>query len=348
MSNELIDDVTAVDAGRHPGSQDDGWFVAVRASGRTGWYGPVRRAVAVCARTVVAPRARGLPVDDHQRLLRRFAEATSRPCRELSWAIGAVDCAMWDLRATAAGVSVAALLAREAPSDAVPAYASWLRLDVGDPDSAAQVAATATQGWAFTKWGLRAEPHTDTSMEADRLTALASCAWEAAGAAVAFDALGTWTPALAAAFAASTPPAGLVWVEDPSGDPDDPACTAITASGLPLAIGERLLLGQQPQGLLAARPRALTVDVVGCGGITRATELLDVAKAHGIPMYPHGRSLIPALHLAAAHPEVIPAVEYQVQWEPGRQQLRAHSAPDHRGRIALPDTAGLGASPRSL
>src|SRR2546428_474443 len=88
---------------------------------------------------------------------------------------------------------------------------------------------------------------------------------------------------------------------------------------------------QSRQRWLALKPRAFTLDVVGCGGLTRAVELLEQACVAGIPIFPHGRSLIPAVHLAAAYPHAVTAAEYQLQWEPTRQLLYAEPWQPMRG-----------------
>ncbi|WP_338014366.1 enolase C-terminal domain-like protein [Streptomyces sp. CB02009] len=65
------------------------------------------------------------------------------------------------------------------------------------------------------------------------------------------------------------------------------------------------------------------------------------------PVFPHGRSLMPGLHLAAARPDRVLAVEYRQQWEPGRQHLHAHPVEPDCGHLTLPTAPGLGAAPRS-
>ncbi|AYF30428.1 hypothetical protein CSH63_23865 [Micromonospora tulbaghiae] len=101
------------------------------------------------------------------------------------------------------------------------------------------------------------------------------------------------------------------------------------------------------QAMLDLRPRAFTFDVVACGGLTRAVDLVAAAAARGIPVYPHGRSFVPAIHLAAAHPGAVPAVEYRLQWEPGRQQRYALPWRPTKDVITIPRSPGLGAAPRS-
>src|SRR5207342_1254902 len=90
----------------------------------------------------------------------------------------------------------------------------------------------------------------------------------------------------------------------------------VLANRLPVATGERLLVNHDPEGVLALRPHAFTFDVVACGGLTRAAQLTAAARAADIPVFPHGRSFVPAVHLAAAFPHAVSAVEYRLQWEP--------------------------------
>jgi L-alanine-DL-glutamate epimerase-like enolase superfamily enzyme len=122
----------------------------------------------------------------------------------------------------------------------------------------------------------------------------------------------------------------------------------LAATGLPLAVGERMLIGDDDARLIElVRPAAFTLDVVGCGGLTRAVELVAVARKAGVPVYPHGRSLVPAVHLAAAFPDAVVAVEYQLAWEPVRRSLFAGSWLPQFGQLRLPSTPGLGTTPRS-
>ncbi|WP_338933189.1 enolase C-terminal domain-like protein [Streptomyces netropsis] len=90
-------------------------------------------------------------------------------------------------------------------------------------------------------------------------------------------------------------------------------------SSLPMAFGERVTSTAHAHRLLArCRPAAFTFDVAWCGGITEAMRLLSLAQAHDVPVHLHGRTFMPAVHLAAAFPRAAGAVEYQVMWEPRR------------------------------
>jgi L-alanine-DL-glutamate epimerase-like enolase superfamily enzyme len=202
--------------------------------------------------------------------------------------------------------------------------------------------------WSFTKWGLRLPSGGSPDQAAAVMArALRLCSRET-GTPLAVDAVGTWTVAVAMAFARHVDTSSLVWLEDPLPRHDLQAYGRLAGTGVPLAVGERASVEDDAAELIGrVKPRALTVDVVGCGGLTRAVQILHVAQARHTPVYPHGRSLVPGLHLAAAFPEIIPAVEYRLQWEPRRQHLYDVPIQPDQGRLQLPDSPGLGTTPRS-
>ncbi|MGH3905509.1 MAG: enolase C-terminal domain-like protein [Pseudonocardiaceae bacterium] len=339
-----IERISILDLRELAGPGDDYLFVGVHGGGRTGWYGPVSALVARCA-SALTDAACERAITDHPALHRalRVAVADRRDATG-SWAIGAVDCAAWDLHAQLAGVPVARLLAPSA-DDRVALYASWLRLDLTNGHAAADVDKVGQDGWLFTKWGLRRAPGCGAEAEADRLSAGVDLAVSTLGRAAAFDALSTWDLRLARRFAARVDVSMLHWLEDPLGGLDTPGHQELAAR-LPLALGERMLVGDDPAAMLALRPAAFTLDVIGCGGLTRAVELITAAHTAAIPAFAHGRSLLPALHLAAAFPHAMPAVEYQLQWMPRRQLLYASPRQPIQGHIQLTDAPGLGATPR--
>jgi len=321
-------------------------FVAVHAAGHTGWYGPMAEAYGPAAEQF-GEAVIGEPVTGHRRVGQMLRSACDPGDKAHSWAAGAIDCAIWDLHGRLAGVPVAALLAAS-PASAVLAYASWLRLDVFDRGNMGAVAATAAHPWQFTKWGLRVDDPDAASVRATGLAAAASRSARRAGGQVALDALGTWTPQLVEAFADQVDPSTLMWLEDPLPRHNLDQYRVLAATGLPFAVGERLLAGDDPAKLIdVVRPAAFTLDVVGCGGLTRAIDLVALAGSAGVPVYPHGRSLVPAVHLAAAFPDTVVAVEYQLQWEPVRRSLYAESWLPHLGQLRVPATPGLGVTPRS-
>ncbi len=344
----LIDKIDVVDLRKYVGPGDDGLFVAAYAAGRAGWYGPVSEASGRYVQALLSHAAAGASATEHRALNDVLRNAAGQRCDQaVSWAIGAVDCAVWDLHGRLTDQPVASLIASE-PAPEVRAYASWLRLDICDSRNADAVARTAYDCWAFTKWGLRRGVLADPADEAARLVCAARRVAEVAGERIALDALGTWDRALTLAFADQTDPSTVLWLEDPLPGTSLDGYREISTSGVPLAIGERLLIDDDGASLIdAVQPVAFTIDVVGCGGLTRAVDLVATASAADVPVFPHGRSIVPAVHLAAAFPDTVAAVEYRLQREPSRQRLYTEPWSPMHGTIRLPSAPGLGVTPRN-
>ncbi|MDG4793483.1 enolase C-terminal domain-like protein [Micromonospora sp. WMMD1082] len=326
---------------------EDSTFVALRAAGTTGWYGPVTAEIGRYVEAILAHTALGKPVDDHRGLHAALRRATRADTGTVaSWAVGAVDCAAWDLHSLLVQVPVAHLLGATLQRR-VPLYASWLGLDVAGRAPNEAVERVSRDGWQFTKWGLRRNPAAeDRATEAIRLAAAVKAVAATLVQEAAFDAVFSWDPAFTSLFLDRLDPASVRWLEDPLPE-CDLGIYRVLAMRAPLAVGERLLLHADAQAVLNVRLRAFTLDVVACGGLTRAVELVTTARRLGVPVYPHGRSFVPAVHLAASYPDAVAAVEYRLQWEPIRQQRYAQPWLPTRGEIIVPNSPGLGATPRS-
>ncbi|MEU9079656.1 enolase C-terminal domain-like protein [Kitasatospora sp. NPDC048538] len=342
-----IDKVETMLVGAGAAAGDDTVFVTVHGGGRTGWYGPVSEPVGRAV-DALSYAAIGHLVTDHDGHRARLQVAAGGLVGSVAeWAVGAVDCALWDLHGRLADRPVADLLAPPASRSSVPAYASWLRVDLSGPPAPGVPTQVADEGWAFTKWGLRRRPDATTATEASHLLQSVDRAAEILGKGFAVDAVGTWSPELATAFAKRFDNPALTWLEDPLPEHYLRIYHRLANAGLPVAVGERLRPDEDlPMLFDQVRPKALTIDVVGCGGLTRAVEITAAARKVGVPVYPHGRSMVPGIHLAAAFPDAVPAVEYRRQWEPRRQTLYAEPwTPDH-GHLPSPRTPGLGTQPR--
>lgn len=332
----ICDDVAVFDAAAsamHP--SDDHHFVALHGRHLTGWYGPVPQQLADRA-VRLAARLRGhhLTSETLPALLAAIAPAdTDRAARA---ALGVVDAAIWDLLGRAAGVPVADLLA-DRPVRAVPAYASWLSLDAAHPRNHNAVADLAAENWTHTKWSLRAAGQPNPVELGERLAAITA----AAGTTIAVDAVGTWDHATVEHLQAASP-GDLAWLEDPL-----PAGHAPITTGVPVALGEH---ATHPAGLLDLarrhRPAALTPDVLWLGGIEATRSALHTLGPAAPPIWLHGRAIAPALHLAAAHPDLIHGVEYQHHWWPRRMALFAEPIAVEPGQLTVPDRPGLGPTPK--
>jgi L-alanine-DL-glutamate epimerase-like enolase superfamily enzyme len=342
---ERIIDVQVRDLSAQAGPGDWGHFVGVDTGTATGWYGPVSAEVARYVKQNLTRCVVGLGVADHETITAALRACPTRDARESvprSWAIGAVDCAAWDAHGVLSGQPVAQLLSATSVSD-VSLYASWLSVDTGRPDMADVVRRVAEQEWRFTKWSLRRH---DGRTPDDLVRQMAAVS-TAADASCAFDALWTWNEAFLVEVERRLPdPSAVRWIEEPLATH---GASSKLRGRLPLALGERLGIDDDATEILATDNLAvLALDVVGCGGLTNAVRLASAAADAGVPVMPHGRSFTPGLHLAAAFPHTVPAVEYQLQWEPRRQALYDRVLHPAYGAVHLDGVAGLGTHPRSV
>ncbi|MFI5804451.1 enolase C-terminal domain-like protein [Streptomyces sp. NPDC051561] len=341
----VIDKVSVVrltdqQAGRYADG-DSRYAVVVEAGGVSGSFGPVDELPAALIATGWGQAARGLPVADHDQLAGVLLQRLGTHSAGLGrWALGALDCAVWDLHGRLADLPVAALLTRT-PADRVPVYASWLSLDLASVGASAAVRRTADEEYAFTKWSLGAQ---DAQQVADQV--MRARDW--AGEPVALDAKGSWDGELAGKVGSLLPEDAVHWVEDPLADTDRAAYTALmSSSALPVAYGERVPHTGAARDLLHhCPPLAFTFDVVWCGGITQARTWMRMAAERGVPVHLHGRAFVPAVQLAAAYPRAAGAVEYQVVWEPRRQRALTATLSPSGGAVAVPQRPGLGVEVR--
>ncbi|MER5813739.1 enolase C-terminal domain-like protein [Streptomyces californicus] len=317
---------------------DSRFAVLVEAGGAVGAFAPVDELPAALIATRLGQSALHHPVADHNGLLHRLLAELGPHAPGLGrWAVGALDCAVWDLHGRLADLPVAALLS-DRPVRHVPVYASWLSLNLNTESAGEAVKATADEGFAFTKWALR-------DAEAREIAQLAEQAARWAGQSVAVDALGTWGHLRTTEVAPLLAPETVRWVEDPLARTDRTAYTRLRSrsKGPRVAFGERLSHVEDARALLKdCRPEAFTFDAVWCGGITEARGWLGAAHDARVPVHLHGRAFLPAVHLAAAFPHVAGAVEYQVVWEPRRQRAVDGTLRPDGGHVALPDRPGLG------
>nr|NIM06317.1 mandelate racemase [Armatimonadota bacterium]NIM24199.1 mandelate racemase [Armatimonadota bacterium]NIM68064.1 mandelate racemase [Armatimonadota bacterium]NIN06274.1 mandelate racemase [Armatimonadota bacterium]NIO97798.1 mandelate racemase [Armatimonadota bacterium] len=79
------------------------------------------------------------------------------------------------------------------------------------------------------------------------------------------------------------------------------------------------------------------------GGISGLLKIAEICAARNTPLFPHGHSLHPALHVAAALPaEVLPQVEFLIHHQHTKQRFLKDYLEPQSGQIRLPDTPGLG------
>ncbi len=253
-----------------------------------------------------------------------------------SFAVAAIDIALWDIAAKAAGKPLHALLG-DAAHASVPAYASLLRY--GNPEDVARnTRAAIAAGYRRIKLHevdlacIRAAR--DAAPDDIPLMLDINCAWN--------------TVAEARAFCAAVAGMNIAWVEEPVWPPEDFAAIAAVRTGGPCPISAGECTGSVAE--LRAMIAAGAVDVVQPSvsklGLSAMLEVGAMARAAGIRMVPHspyfGPGLLATLHLLAAGEVAEPIEIYAADL--ARAPYGAALVPV-RGAIAVPQGPGLGLEP---
>jgi mandelate racemase len=249
-----------------------------------------------------------------------------------AFAVSAIEMALWDLRAQAAGQPLARLLG--ARRDHVPVYASgglWL---VDEATLARDAEAFAAAGFTAMKMRVgRVEPAADLaaarlirSIVGDGVTLLA----DANQGLTVEGAI-----ALGHALAAE---AGVAWLEEPVGADDLAGHAAVAAAlAIPVASGENRYRASGLEALLAAGGAdVLMPDPQRVGGVGGWLAAAEIARRYGRPITPH---LFPEIgvHLVAATPEA-PWLE----WMPWAEPLLAEHLIVRDGVAYVPEAPGAG------
>jgi L-alanine-DL-glutamate epimerase-like enolase superfamily enzyme len=216
--------------------------------------------------------------------------------------IGALDTALWDIKARAAGEPLWRLLGGR--DRTVPAYASGLDIGLSDEDLGALYRAYAERGLraAKLKGGL------DVEQDRRRLTLVRDVMAEVIRTrpGLMLDANESWTRKQAVRHVSEIERTlDLIWVEEPVRRWDAEGL-AVVGRGIraSVASGENLTGLEQYRPLLAAG----AIDIVQTGatwGVTHFLRVAAVAHAHDLPISPVGTSPVPVLHAATAVPNHI-------------------------------------------
>ena len=287
---------------------------------------------------LVGPACIGQDARDTAGLMRKLARRFHNFGRNgpVTFALSAIDIALWDIRAQAEGVPLHALLGAAA-RPAVPAYASLLRYGQAE-DVARNVEEALRRGYRHVKLhevdlgciraAHRAAPETPLMLDIN-------CAWDTEAEALEFcEAVAGWNAA---------------WVEEPIWPPEDiPAIARIrAASPVPIAAGE--CNGTVEDFCRLFELRAVDVaqpSITKIGGVSAMLEVAELAREMGVRLVPHcpyfGPGLLATLHLLAAAEEAEPIEIYFADLE--RAPYGPHLVP-RDGVIAVPDRPGLGFAP---
>jgi L-alanine-DL-glutamate epimerase-like enolase superfamily enzyme len=250
--------------------------------------------------------------------------------------IGALDTALWDIKAKAAGEPLWRLLGGR--ERRVPAYASGLDIALSDDELVALYREYAGYGLraAKLKGGL------DVERDRHRLTLVRDVLTEAGDGmrpSLMLDANESWSRKQAVRHVCELERTlDLTWVEEPVRRWDAEGHAAV-GRGVRAAVatGENLTGLEQYRPLLAAG----AVDVVQAAAVWGVTHFLRVAAlahAHDLPVSPIGTTPLGLLHAAASVPNHI-ASELQIMEPPVGMtvDLRLED-----GAFVLGDSPGLG------
>jgi L-alanine-DL-glutamate epimerase-like enolase superfamily enzyme len=337
-------------ARRGPGRAEDrvsGTYVEVTADdGTSGLFGPIFDETAPIIMAKLASRVIGQDPLAYELIWDQLyrGDRHARKGYEMM-AISAVDCALWDLRGKLLGQPVYRLLGGPT-RPRVDCYASMLghSLDPGLVRARAQT--MVEQGFKAQKWFFRYGP-SDGLDGMDKNVALVRTVREAVGPSIEimFDCFmggdSTYVSRLCQRIEEYFPR----WVEEPVPPDRIGDFAAIRrATRVPIASGEHEYTRWGFLQILQADALdVLQADPDWCGGITELVKICTLASAYGRPVFPHGHSLLPALHVIAAQsPAVCPMAEFLLRPQAAKQALHKQQFWPTGGAIELPTAPGLG------
>jgi L-alanine-DL-glutamate epimerase-like enolase superfamily enzyme len=311
--------------------------------GITGWGEAfphrVWKAVRSLIETLVAPACVGADPADIAGLMNMLIYRVHGVGRAgpVMYALSGVDTALWDILGKVKKQPIYKLLGGAA-RDKIPAYASLLKYN----DTAVVVRTTQE---ALDR-GYRDIKVHETGRE--EITAAAKLVRQRSGTALMVDVNAPWT--LQEALAAVQPlrELGMKWIEEPVWPLEDfAAAHQVSASGVPVAIGENVLTPADFTRLIDSRAvDYVQPSVAKIGGISIARDIYTAANAAGVAVAPHsayfGAGLIATAHVSAALSKA-PMVE-RLYVDLSESPFGDWYEPVD-GHLAVPQGPGLGIEP---
>jgi len=264
---------------------------------------PSDQLITRCIATCHAPLLIGEDAADTARLWQRVARNPA-----LQWvgragittlAHAALDVALWDLKAKAAGVPLWKLLGG-AVRERVRAYNTdigWL--SIADDALVAGAAGAVEQGFS----GVKIKVGSEVERDLRRLAAVRAAIGP--GITLAIDGNGKWDLPTCLRFCRAAEAHDVYWFEEPLWYDDVKGHARLArATSIPIALGEQLYTTDAfaeffaQQALAWAQP-----DVTRMAGITEVLRVCDSALSFRLPVAPHAGDMSQVhVHLAYAHP----------------------------------------------
>ena len=214
----------------------------------------------------------------------------------VSFAMSAVDIALWDLRGQVKGVPLWKMLGGYSPE--VRAYAGGIDLHLGPDELVEQTRCNVEAGFRAIKIKVGRDR---LSEDVERVCAVRD--YIGPDMPLMVDANMRWTVEQAICAARKFRDIGVFWFEEPT-IPDDYKGMAriATEGGLPIAAGENLhTIYEFRHTIEEGRIAFPEPDVSNIGGITNWMRVAKLAYAHNLPVTSHGVHEL-HLHLLAAIP----------------------------------------------
>ncbi|MFM8609612.1 MAG: mandelate racemase/muconate lactonizing enzyme family protein [Burkholderiaceae bacterium] len=302
---------------------------------------PGDQLIAQCIRSCHAPLLIGEDASDVQRLWLKIARHPA-----LQW-IGragittlshaAIDVALWDLKAKAAGVPLWKVLGGQVRHQ-VRAYNTdigWLSI----PDDALVAGAKRAVDQGFT--GIKVKVGSTVERDLRRLRAVRAAIGP--DVTMAVDGNGKWDLPTCLRFCRGAEELDLYWFEEPLWYDDVRSHAELArATRIPVALGEQLYTTEafaeffQQEAIHWVQP-----DVTRMAGITDVWRVCETAHSHRLPVAPHAGDMSQVhVHLSYAHPAV-GVLEY-IPWI---KDCFTDPAEVVDGHFRLPQLPGAGTTP---
>lgn len=271
-------------------------------------------------------------------------------CPEIRWvgragitqlALGAIDIALWDLKAKEAGLPLWKLLGGSA-AKRVEAYntdGGWLNwpLETVVSDCRRQV---EVQGFSAVKIKVGgADPREDLR----RIEALRSALGP--GVRIMADANGRWNLPQAIQTAGRLADFDITWIEEPIHFDDVEGHRRLAgAIKTPIALGEQLYMASQFRDFInAGAVHYVQPDVARLAGITEFLQVADLALCNSLPVVPHVGDMCQVhQHLCFAHPACS-----ELEYIPWLRDWMECPARIEGGCYVAPEAAGAGMTPNA-
>ncbi|MCB1495100.1 MAG: mandelate racemase/muconate lactonizing enzyme family protein [Bauldia sp.] len=301
------------------------------------------RLITACIRDCYAELLVGEDALDITRLWRKLARFPA-----IQWvgragitqlALAAVDIALWDLKAKAAGMPLWKLLGG-ATSPELEAYNTdigWLSIPV-DQLVAGSLKAVEVDGYRRLKLKVGSD---NIMTDLERIAKVR----DAVGPAVtiAVDGNGKWDLPTCLRFCERATPLDLFWFEEPLWYDDIAGHAALArATSIPIALGEQLYHADGFAGFMdAGAVHYVQPDVTRLGGVSEYVTVAEAAHARRLPVVPHVGDMGQIhVHLAAWHPATT-----MLEFIPWIMDCFVEPIVVEGGTYALPQMPGASSTP---